>query len=177
VVPVQKVTQRDMAEHIDLAERQVRKYVAAGVIEKPAHRGQWDLAKNRVLYIRHLRGLAAGWQSKTESGEVLDLTEERAKLARVQTEAMEIKNATARRELIPADLVIDHWGQQTIATKSHLRSIPHQFKTAVPHLAAEEVELLRALIDRALNELADGLPTTDASEGELDQPGSMEATA
>lgn len=132
------------------------------VLPSAKGRGGLDLDACRLAYIAYLRSVASAHRS--EDGE-LDLTEERAKLARAQTEEKELKNAVLRNELIPADDVLDHWAQQVVKTKTHLRALPHQVKSEVPHLTVEEVECVKRLVERALNELADGLPDT-TGEGE-----------
>ncbi len=166
-------TQLEIAEHLDLSDRRVRELAKQGVLPKPKGRGGWSIDACRLAYIAYLRGVASGHQS--DDGE-LDLTAERAKLARAQTETAELKNAVARGELIPSAAVLDHWGRQVVATKAHLRGVPHQFKTEVPHLTPEEIAALRRLIDRALTELADGLPTGPRSDGQDDE-GAMAASA
>ena len=122
-----------------------------------------DIDQCRLAYIGYLRGVAAGYRS--EDGD-LDLTDERAKLARAQTETAELKNALARGEQIPADEVREYWAKQVVATKSHLRGIPSRFKSLVPQLTSVEMGELRGLINQALTDLADGIPPTAESYGE-----------
>lgn len=98
------------------------------------------------------------------TGSGLDLSEERARLARAQTEATELRNATTRGELVPAREVLEHWANQVVATRAHLRAIPSQIAGELPHLTADEIVTVRRLIDRACAELADGLPATTKEE-------------
>lgn len=155
-------TQQEIGEHIDLRPRRIRELVKLGVLPPSKGRGGLNLDQCRLAYIAYLRGIASGHRS--EDGE-LDLTAERAKLAREQTATAAIKNATSRGELIPADMVLEHWAGQIVAVKSHLRAIPSQFKSEVPHLEPEELETLRRLIDQTLTHLADGIPPTTADTG------------
>ena len=106
----------------------------------------------------------------------VDLSLERARLARAQTESAELRNATLRGELVPAREVLEHWAGMIVAATTHLRAVPSQLKGEIPHLTAEEVMIARGLIDRACTELADGLPEHAADDlGTGD--GEVEATA
>ena len=155
-------TQDQIAAHLDLGVRHVRRLLAAGVLPRSKGRGGLDLDRCRLAYISHLRGVAAGHQSEDGS---LDLTEERAKLAREQTETAALRNAESRKELLPADQVIEYWAKQIVATKSRIRALPHEIKGAIPHLTSEEIEEVRHLVDRTLTDLADGLPPDTAAVG------------
>ena len=53
-------TQREVAEHLDMTERQVRELVNEGVLPPPSGRGGLDLDRCRERYFLYLRGLAAG---------------------------------------------------------------------------------------------------------------------
>lgn len=91
------------------------------------------------------------------TGEGVDLTAERAKLARAQTEAAELRNAVTRGELIEASELMPQITMATTACKSAVQGTPNRFRQQVPHLTAAEVELLRDLLDHALHEYADAL--------------------
>ena len=153
-------TQDQIAAHLDLGVRHVRRLLAAGVLPASKGRGGLNTDRCRLAYISHLRSVAAGHQS--ENGN-LDLTEERAKLAKEQTETAKIKNAESRKELLPADQVIEFWAKQIVASKSRIRALPHQIKGAIPHLTSEEIEEVRRLVNRTLTDLADGPPTAAES--------------
>lgn len=92
----------DCAGHLDITDRRFRELVELGVIERKPP-GQYDLDIVRVQYIRHLRKVAAGRSGVT--GE-LELSNERAKLAREQTETAALKNAISRGEYVAVTDVI-----------------------------------------------------------------------
>ena len=152
-------TQDQIAAHLDLGVRHVRRLLAAGVLPASKGRGGLNTDRCRVAYIAHLRGVAAGHQSKDGS---LDLTEERAKLAKEQTETAAIRNAESRGELLPASEVLEYWAKQVVAVKAHLRGIPARFASQVPQLTPGEIGGLRDLIHETLTNLADGVPPTAA---------------
>ena len=157
-------TQDEIAAHIDVGVRHVRRLLAAGVLPRSKGRGGLDLDRCRLAYLSHLRGVAAGHQSKDGS---LDLTEERAKLAREQTETAALKNAESRGELVPADEVRSYWANQIIASKSRIRALPHEIKGAIPHLTSEEIEEVRRLVVQCQTDLADGIPPTAEKNGSI----------
>ncbi|MCW2242793.1 hypothetical protein [Azospirillum canadense] len=92
-------TQAEIAAHLDLSDRSVRDLKKRGVFHADA-RGNMDLDACRVAYIRHLRERAAGRASDAADDEKLDLTAERAALARVQRERIALDNAETRKELV-----------------------------------------------------------------------------
>jgi phage terminase Nu1 subunit (DNA packaging protein) len=87
-------TQAQIAEHLDRAERRVRDLMAEGVLNKGA-----DLDQCRISYIRHLRGGASG----KSTGAGLKLTDERARLAKLKADKVEIELAELRGEMIKAE--------------------------------------------------------------------------
>lgn len=105
---------------------------------------------------RHLDSL--GVQT---DGEVLDLTAERARLAKAQADKTELEVEQLHGRLIPADLVIATWQALIAAARARLLSLPT--KTAHVVIAATELPEIEAAIKdqvyEALKELdSDGLP-------------------
>lgn len=95
-------TQAEVAAHLDVSDRTVRELKARGVFGADA-RGRMDLDACRVAYIRHLRERAAGRASDSAEDEGLDLTAERARLAKEQADNFAMKNAQLRGELVPIE--------------------------------------------------------------------------
>ncbi len=92
-------TQREVADWIDVnGPRYVRELRDGGVIPEPTTSTREEIT---TAYIRHLREIAAGRVSKG----VLDLSAERARLAKEQADAQELKNALARGEYVPGDQI------------------------------------------------------------------------
>jgi phage terminase Nu1 subunit (DNA packaging protein) len=103
-----------------------------------------------------------------DGAKVLDLDAERARLAKEQADAQELRNAVARGELIPADQVIEGWRNAIGRARSLL--------LALPPAAAEELALvadggpaalrerLADMVHAALAELADTSPDDDDGE-------------
>ena len=105
-----------------------------------------------------LAGAATDQAVSETSKNVVDLNQERAKLAREQRVGHELKNATSRGELLPAAEVVEGWQAAIARTRSLLLGLPAA--------AAEELALLSAggpgpvrerltdLMSAALSELA-----------------------
>lgn len=94
-------TLTDISMHLCVDKRIVSELVDRGIIERQP-RGQYDLDVVRESYIRNLREVAAGRAGK--NGE-LDLTAERARLAKEQADAKEMENLKARGSLVTLDQV------------------------------------------------------------------------
>lgn len=91
-------------------------------------------------------------------GEGLDLSAERARLAREQADAQEMKNAVARGELVPADQIEGAWVALLSGVRTRLLAVCG--KAAPTAHAAETIaateEAIRIVLIEALEELADG---------------------
>lgn len=69
--------QIDVANHLDLSDRQVRNLIKSGALPGSKGPGGYDIDACRVAYIRHLRGLATG---QTQGGGRIDLAEKKQQL-------------------------------------------------------------------------------------------------
>lgn len=98
-------------------------------------------------YCAHLREQAAG---RAAAGE-LDLAAERARLARAQSERIEMQNAETRRESAPVvllELAVATIGRKVAAV---LEAIPVKIKRRSKNLTAEDIEIITAEINKARN--------------------------
>jgi phage terminase Nu1 subunit (DNA packaging protein) len=100
---------------------------------------------------------------------VLDLNEERAKLAAAQAEGHALKNAVSRGELIPSVQVVGAWQAAIGRARSLLLSLPpaaaEELALVAPKGTAALRERLADMVHAALAELADADPADDADEG------------
>lgn len=113
-------TQAQIAEHLDLSERRVRDMIGEGVLQKGA-----DLAQCRISYIRHLRDGASGQQT----GAGLKLTDERARLAKLQADKVEPELAELRRELVRAENAAKVMVSHIIAARARLLALSTKLVT------------------------------------------------
>lgn len=135
-------TQLEVAEHLDLSDRQIRELLTKGALPKPRARGEMDLDACRLGYIRHLRDMAAGRDAR--------LAEERTRLAAEQADAQAMKNAAERRDLLPRDQI----GIAVAASFAHVRD---RLREAPARYAAQLARITKPdEVRRRLVEIVDG---------------------
>lgn len=161
-------TVADCANHLFLSERRFRELLDQGVIDRqPPSTYDEDLVREQ--YITHLREIAAGRSSKEGD---LDLTEERARLAKEQADAQEMKNAVSRGELLARQDVTAAITASFARVRARLLAMPSKLAPSVigvPTLAAIKKKISDA-VKEALEELAStvvvGVPASDDSGGD-----------
>lgn len=119
------------------------------------------LTEIRVAYIRRLREIAAG---RAAAGD-LDLATERAALARAQREKIEMQNAVTRGELAPVTLIEEVLTKVASKVAGVLDAIPGMVRRRVPHLSADEIDLIAGEVAKARNTVA-GMSLADLHEEE-----------
>lgn len=115
-------------------------------------RDAWDLRETVGRYVAHLRATASG---RGGEDHVATLTAERARLAREQADAVALKNAQARGELVEAPAVERAWSDILGRVRSRILAVPSRLRAAAPMTPAEVERLDRELRD-ALTELGNG---------------------
>lgn len=145
-----QVTGKVLANVLGVADRTLRDLAERGLVVK-AGRGSYELAASVRRYCEHLREIAAGRGG--EAG-VLDLTAERARLAKEQADAQAIKNATLRGELLPAADVERRWREVLAGVRSRMLAVPSRTRQALAHLTATEVAVIDREVRDALGEAA-----------------------
>ena len=151
----------EAAQHIDVGRRRFFELLDDGVIvRKPLD--EYDLDEVRFSYIRHLRKVAAGRGVDND----IDLSAERALLARQQTESITLKNSVARGEYVSLDEVVRQVSNIFIVVRQRLLVISGKISDSV---AGQPREVIAAAIDleiaEALKELSEpSLITERAAE-------------
>lgn len=144
-------TLHEVAAHLGVTIKYVQDLIANGTLEKKG-RGEYELDACREAYITRLREAAAG---RANSGD-LNLTDERARLAKEQADAKEMENAITRGELVYIEDVAKRVEVALSKVKTKILAIPT--KVAPEAAAADDAKEVQALIERhiieALNELA-----------------------
>lgn len=157
-------TQAEIAAHLDLSERRLRELLTEFGLD---HK-QVPLAEIRIRYIRKLREEAAG---RAGSGE-LNLTDERALLAREQRKGQEIKNNVALGTYAAIELLTDILSSAAQAVVDRLDQIPAALRRVAPDMPQAVRDTIMGEIASARNEmarktesiLADHLDPTDIQE-------------
>ena len=145
-------TLAEIADHLDLSIRSVSSLKRSGILPD-AGRGTNDLDVCRRAYIGHLREAAAG---RAVAYGTLDLTAERAALARAQTVKAERENKIADGKF----LEVASFHRMVTAAFARVRSKLLALPSKMAPLVAPAMEpakaqgILRADIHQALDELA-----------------------
>ena len=158
------VSAAQLGHLLGLSPRRLRELAELGVLPRTP-RGRYPI-EAVAAYASHLREVAAGRAAEVRDGnggEVLDLATERARLAKAQREAVELRMARDRGDLVDAAAVKIGFANQVTAARNRLLGVPSEAKQRMPHLAIDEIEELEQLIAGALAEVADGTATDPAA--------------
>jgi phage terminase Nu1 subunit (DNA packaging protein) len=170
-----KVNGTALAAHLGCTRETVNDYVKRGIIAKLSD-GKYDQDKCRLKVFAHLRGLSAG---RTGSGDK-SLSEARAELTRQQTEAVALKNAVTRGELIRLATVQRSAEIIFAAFRERCLTVPGKIAAICEMRTRGEIEeTVRAEIYECLEELSgpilpvDALPVEDGSGAADDEEGEI----
>ncbi len=140
---VQRPSQAEIAEHLDISDRRVRELATEwGIDSRQVALGEW-----RLRYLRQLREQAAG---RAASGN-LDLAEQRARLAKEQADRISMQNAVTRKELAPAELIEEVLSRTGAKAAKLLDTIPGELKRRCPQLTADDVTAIAGTIAKVRN--------------------------
>ncbi len=145
-----EVLGKDLASAFGVSDRAIRDFAERGRVGKSG-RGKYRLVESVRLYTEHLRGVASGRGG--EDG-VLDLTAERARLAKEQADAQEIKNAVSRHELVSVTEVQRGWSDILRKVRARVLACPSRIRSRLSHLTIYDGEIIDAELRSALTELA-----------------------
>src|SRR5215212_248525 len=149
----------EIAAHLDISRQRLWELIKNAVL--PSH-GTVD--EYRVVYIRWLREAATGHAiqgGKVSADGKLDLTVERAKLTRAQTEKTEIEVAYLKGNSLPRTLVTEVWQMHAAAVRSKFLGLASKLRMLIPRLTQDESEIVDGVVCEILEELSgDGLPAS-----------------
>lgn len=141
----QVISQAEFAQIIGVSEARVSQLIAEDVIVRGDTVSAWLLG-----YCERLRDAAAGRGSM--GGGELDLVQEKAKLARAQTEGVELKNSVARGEYAPITLLAEVLAVASQTVVERFEQLPGQLKRVCPDLPDDAREQVMTTIAAARNE-------------------------
>jgi len=149
-----------MAHLLGVSIRRVNQLAAEGMAVKTAP-GTFDAAATIQAYIAHITGKAGNRES------TLDLTAERARLAKEQADQIALKNTLARGETLDAEAVAREWEGIIADVRSAMLAVPGRLRRrAGSALDSAVIGLVDHEIREALTALAD--PDND-QEARLDE--------
>ena len=139
------ISQADFAEMVGISEARVSQLMSESVMTRGDTGHEWLLA-----YCERLRDQAAGRLGSELGG--LDLTQERAALAREHREGQSIKKAVARKEYAPVGLLADVLGMVASAVVDRFDQLEPMLAKACPDLPEEAKTAVLKVIAGARNE-------------------------
>jgi len=138
-------TQAEVAAHLGVSAKYISDLIGKGVLKRAAV-GKYDIDACRKAYIEHIREQAAG---RASAGE-LNLSEERARLAKEQADAKEMENAVERGDLVYIEDVAKQIENQLTKVRTRLLSVPT--KVAPEAHSCASVREVQAVIEQAIVE-------------------------
>lgn len=156
-------TQAEVAQHLDLSDRWVRKLTAEGVLPGSKGKGGFDLEACRMAYIRYLRGISSNQvkpELDPEYPEGIDplaehkLTQERLRLTAAQAEGQELKNDINRRRAVPTDFAMFVFSKLASEIASILDTLPLTLKRRHPDLEVRHIDSVQRELSKARNRAA-----------------------
>jgi phage terminase Nu1 subunit (DNA packaging protein) len=142
-----KTTQFDVAQAIGISKRQVQNLLECGTFPKPQNGNGYDIPACIQAYIA----------TKTGTDTELDLTKERALLARSQRERVDLDLQVRRGRVIETDLAMRVVGKILEAMRAKMLSLPTKATPVVCNLEtqAEVRDALKGYCDDMLTECAE----------------------
>jgi len=152
--------QKELAQHLDLTDRQVRYLLADGILPTSRGNGGLNLQHCRLAYFRYLRGLNSG-QVKAEAVHLLEdgidplveyhLLNEKMRLTKAQAVAQEKKNEAMEQQLIPVEIATFVLSKVASHIASVLDTVPQKLRRKHPEMDPRHLESLEREIAVARN--------------------------
>ena len=139
---------KELASLIGVTERTVRKLAGENRVVRRST-GRYAVRESVAKYCEHLRHMAA---QHGDEETALDLTRERARYASEQADAVAIKNAVSRNELLPARDVEARWSAVLRDVKARMLALPARLEQRLGHLSKHDVTAIDREVRDALEE-------------------------
>jgi phage terminase Nu1 subunit (DNA packaging protein) len=146
---VDAVTTRVLSEWLGITVQAVNKHGREGVLPRN-EAGCYDLKASVHAYCAHIREVAAG----RGGAQQLNLTAERARLAREQADSYELKNAVTRGELVEVAEAERAWSDTLRTVRSCMLAVPSRVRQRLGHLTVADIEAVDFEVRNALTEAA-----------------------
>ncbi|WP_462382284.1 terminase small subunit [Pseudomonas sp. Marseille-QA0892] len=152
-------TQAEVAAHLDIGDRHLRRLIEKGVLPSGKGYGGMDIDAARISYIRYQRAVIDGSVkpdielAPDESGEELEqeLLKERLRLTAAQAEGQELKNDISKRKSVPTDFAMFALSRLASEIGSILDTLPLTLKRKHPELEVRHIESVQRELSKARN--------------------------
>ncbi|MEX6507449.1 terminase small subunit [Jiella sp. M17.18] len=159
----------ELAKLLGLSVRRVNQLAKDGIAIKTAP-GRFDGPKSIANFIE---SKTIGDDAKAAA---LDLNAEKARLAKLQADGHEIKNAALRGDLVEAEAVAREWADILRRVRAGIMAVPSRVRSRNPALSATDIETMYRELRDALEALSNE-HTTDDGEGDESPPAAAEDAA
>lgn len=154
-------TQAEVAAHLDISDRHLRRLVEKGVIPSGKGHGGVDIDAARVAYIRYQRALIDGAVKPDTAPDIESdddtakrLEQERLRLTAAQAEGQELKNDITKRKSVPTEIATFVLSRLSAEIGSILDTLPLTLKRRHPDLEARHIESVQRELAKARNRAA-----------------------
>lgn len=120
---------------------------------KPAKRA---VATKRAIEPEDATPDADPFEADDLDAQSIDYQVQKARLAKAQADAQEMKNAIANGELLKTEEAVQAWSEIVSGARSALLAVPKRLRDLLPGLSASDLAKIDAEIRRALKSLSDG---------------------
>lgn len=166
-------TQNEVATHLNIGERHVRRLVEDGILPGSRGRAGMDLDACRLAYISYLQGLSSGQvkpatETPTQAaGEEMDplaeekLLQARLRLTEAQAKAQELKNEVTEGRQASVEFMTFALGKVVPAISSTFDTLPMVMRRRHPDLLPRHLDTLEreaTKIRNACAKFGDDLP-------------------
>ncbi len=147
-------TQQEIADHLDLSPRHVRRLISDGVLPASKGRGGYKINDCRLAYIRYLRGVSTG-QAQGDLAENEDGEDYSRLLEKEKYREKKRQNDLEEQKVAPVALLtmaLEKAANQIIPI---LESLPLVMKRNWPEITGDQITLVKKSIAECRNIIAD----------------------
>lgn len=127
----------ELADYLGVTSQSIAAFGNDGKVVR-VKRGKYDLKASIQTYTAHLREVAA---ARGGEGGVLDLVQERARLAKEQADGQELKNRTLRRDLVSSSDVEREWSDILRKVRAGILATTSRVRASASLTAKQAVEM------------------------------------
>ena len=176
-------TQKEVAEHLDISERQIRNLTKDRVLPSSKGKGGLSTDECRKAYINYLRGVKTGQVKKSgnddeaELGDVIggiNVPFQEARKKELDADTREFKLNILKKDYAPIAILGDVVAQLATQIVASLNTLPMKLKLADPSLKGRSIDAAKKEVALLCNELADfdiDLSAYNPVDQEIDQDG------
>ncbi len=157
--------QKEVADHLDISERQVRNLQQSGILPVSKGKGGLNLDDCRKAYINYLRGQKTGQVKKpsddddeAEVGDVIggiNVPFQEARKKKLDADTRETRLQILRKEYAPVALLMFSVSRLAEMMVANLNSLPMKMKSADPSISGRSIDACKREIALLCNGLSE----------------------